>query len=86
MCSSTTQPTGYVVMALYKNGTSYNQFGYAAATTNFMNLSGVGCLVYLNGTTDYVEWYINQVTGTNVTYIGGGVGLSLISANMVRAA
>lgn len=86
MASSTGAATGYIVMALYKNGVSYNQFGYAAATSNFMNLSGVGCLVYLNGITDYAEWYINQVTGTNLTYNGGGTGLSLISANMVRAA
>lgn len=85
VASSSSGATGYVVMALYKNGSAYNQFNYSAVTSNFVNTSGGGVLLYMNGTTDYAEWYINQSTGGSLTYNAGSL-LSMISANMVRAA
>jgi hypothetical protein len=46
-------------IAIYKNGSSY-KFADTVATTYAMFISS---LVYLNGSTDYVEIYMNNVTG-----------------------
>ena len=50
-------------LQIYKNGSSFKKFqDVAANATNYMQLSG-SCLVYLNGTTDYVELYVLQNSG-----------------------
>ena len=50
-----------LTMYFYKNGSAYKQF----LSTNSANVSGGygSALVYLNGTTDYVELYANLSTG-----------------------
>jgi hypothetical protein len=67
-------------MALYKNGTSYRQVSelanYTASYTQSLQIS---TLVYMNGTTDYLEgwWTTNSANaatltaGTNYTYFTG---------------
>lgn len=58
-------------LAVYKNGAVY-----AAGANNYSNTTNglacdVSCLVYLNGTTDYVElWGYNAGSGTN-TFLAG---------------
>lgn len=59
--------------AIYKNGSVYS-YGVAAATGVSAT---VGCLVYMNGTTDYVELFgysattQNAVAGADLTYLDG---------------
>lgn len=56
----TTSTTG-VLLTIYKNGSRFKDGLYATNTNN----SSVNALVYLNGTTDYVELYGLFVTGQN---------------------
>lgn len=49
-------------VALYKNGSNYKEGNYVQ--TN-MGQSTVSCLVYLNGTTDFIELYGFFSTGQN---------------------
>lgn len=65
------------MLLLYKNGASYKRFGdfYTASTGNTF---GSSTLVYMNGTTDYLELYayISAITavidyGSSVTWFTG---------------
>lgn len=69
--------------AVYKNGSLFKQGldnnGSLATGSN------VSALVYLNGTTDYVGFYIFQA-GTGTITINAGAGSTYFQASMVRAA
>lgn len=54
-------------IAIYKNGSNW-QWGLDtnSITSHYWTLGG-SSLVYLNGTTDYVEIYMSQSTGSNLT-------------------
>ena len=50
------------IQAIYKNGSVYKYGSYNANATGVSQPS-VTCLVYLNGSTDYVEFYGSFTTG-----------------------
>jgi len=54
------------ILSVYKNGTSVTRLADFAITSAYANGVGGSCLVYLNGSTDYVELYaqINVASGT----------------------
>jgi hypothetical protein len=54
------------ILSVYKNGTSATRLADFAITSAYANGVGGSCLVYLNGSTDYVELYaqINVDSGT----------------------
>jgi hypothetical protein len=81
--SSTTSVTR-TLPALYKNGTVF-KYGVDVNTAT-AGRSQVSALVYLNGTTDYIEYYflLNGV-GTLSVASGGAVD-SFFQAALVRAA
>jgi len=70
--------------SIYKNGTGYsysiNNTASGAYSNNSMN-----ALIYFNGTTDYVEAYVNC---TNQGFYAGASnsGFMMLSGSMVRAA
>lgn len=67
---------------LYKNGANYV---YLDSRPSFNVLSGTVCdVVYMNGTTDYIEAY-GYITGTSPQFFGSTV-YSRFSASLVRAA
>ena len=67
---------------IYKNGTRYKRGsdGGTAITTNIADV------VYLNGSTDYVELYIYQYNGPSITLDGGEAQRVYFSGSMVRGA
>ena len=56
---------GTVVVDLYKNGTIFQRSPPGGNYAGALYLSGVTGITFLNGTTDYVELYITQQTGTS---------------------
>ena len=70
---------GVVGMKLFKNGNEYAKVEVPNSNTG-PQPSG-SSLVYLNGSTDYIEIYAFQNSGGNLT-----MGASEFSASMVRAA
>ena len=66
--------------AIYKNGTTYKRVFSTANSTQ----SEVTCLVYLNGSTDYIEAY-TFIIGTSPV-IASASDLTFFQASMVRAA
>jgi hypothetical protein len=69
------------IVAIYKNGSQFKN-GADVAATNLRGL-GVSCLVYMNGSTDYIELY-GWTQGT--TIIGGQAYQTYFQASMVRGA
>jgi hypothetical protein len=63
--------SGGAILYLYKNGGEYAQFSRLNMSPS-LNIMGSGSiLVYLNGSTDYVEMYVNQNSGSTLN-IGAG--------------
>jgi len=60
--------SGRWFLALYKNGTLSHYF--AATTTSGDEIMGSSVLMYLNGTTDYVELYARGTAGSPTIYAG----------------
>jgi len=52
----------FAIIALYKNGAQFNRVHLSDSGVNFT--ANCGTLVYLNGTTDYIEWYVYMDGGT----------------------
>lgn len=73
--------TAEFIPALYKNGSLY-QWGLNVATSSgHYNAGGAGALVYMNGSTDYLEAWVFQASG-------GALSLQLtsrLSGALVRA-
>lgn len=85
--NSTIQPLGSNInayIAAYKNGT-INQYGtFSGASTASNPIISISTLIYCNGSTDYIEIYVNS-GGTSVS--GGSAGnISNFSGFMARAA
>jgi hypothetical protein len=79
-----------VVAKLYKNGSSYlenyNSFVMSTGTTMSMPLSAV---VYMNGSTDYLEMYTNNydyTASSTMSALGSYSGYSNFSGSLVRGA
>jgi len=71
------------VVLIYKNGANYKQGSLGYSASGFSPETNVSSLVYLNGSTDYIEFYIiaNASGGLNV-----GANLNYFNAALVRAA
>lgn len=72
------------ICAVYKNGNIYKR-GSMNQTNSFSYGNALSALVYLNGTTDYIELYTIHNLGTNGT-LGYGSSVCFFQASMVRAA
>jgi hypothetical protein len=66
-----------VVVRFYKNGSNFNESQFFPSLLNSTNpyTNSVGCMISLNGSTDYVELYISLIgTGTLTLQNGNGAG------------
>jgi hypothetical protein len=70
-------------LRIYKNGAAWSNGIGGGITSGYINISD---LVYLNGTTDYVEFY-SFVTATTPIFVGGVTPtLTKASGSLVRGA
>lgn len=75
---------------IYKNGSSYKRtqgFNTISASTLLSEIYTQGsCLVYLNGSTDYVEiyLYVTTVGAANATIYAGGTEYTWFQAALIR--
>jgi hypothetical protein len=79
------QDTGTVTILqaeLYKNGSSYVTGGYIGTAATFY-IAAVSTLVYMNGTTDYLEGYCYSSATASV---GGAAVATFFTGALVRAA
>jgi hypothetical protein len=74
--------TTYFQLYIYKNGSNFKQGPITSSAGTYNN--SVNALVYLNGSTDYIELY-GQCTGVTTVFFSGNVN-TYFQAAMVRAA
>ena len=77
----------YLQAIIFKNGSAYAQGGYVT-TASGEGGSSVSCLVYMNGSTDYVELYAYLTVIGTATIYGGATpqAQTYFQGAMVRAA
>ena len=78
----------YTQAIIYKNGSPYAQGGYVTTTSTEAG-SSIASLVYMNGSTDYVELYayVSVTLGTATIYGGANPqAQTFFNGSMVRAA
>ena len=77
--------SGYYAQAqLFKNGSVFKYGVNTPSATNAYVRSNISTLVYLNGSTDYIELYATQNSGSS-NPLATGVADSYFQASMVRA-
>ena len=82
-----TASTALRSMNLYKNGAAVRRSQSISFATNGNTGNSFTGLVYLNGSTDYVEIYVVQATGGNLSiYNGNGSNYNWFEGSLVRAA
>ena len=82
--STATNPTNSGI-AIYKNGSIYNQCNSAGSTVTSVN-PAISAVVYLNGSTDYIEIYAYMNGGTGTLQAFGGSTYTYFSGSLVRGA
>ena len=79
--------TGQMTSSLYKNTSTEYVRGIQVANSVVSSICPcVSGLVYLNGSTDYVEYFVFQSTGSTLTYIANTIAESFFEAVLVRTA
>lgn len=71
-----------LIASIYKNGSNFKVGNNHNSST--IQTALVSCLIYLNGSTDYIEFYSFN-TGTAPVFLGGS-NTTYFQASMVRAA
>jgi len=77
---------GYVQAAIYKNGAQYSPGSACANNTSTGGSGLVADVVYLNGSTDYVELWGWQNSGGALTLIQIGNGANYFSGSLLAKA
>jgi hypothetical protein len=82
----TNTSTSEIIAVIYKNGTEY-AYGsnFSVASSNHYIMSNVSTVVYFNGTTDYVEIYGYQSTGSSLNVVNEA-RFTYFSGAMIRSA
>lgn len=85
-----TVSTAQIVLQVYKNGSAYERFidsnPSATLSVNGYIITGASTLMYMNGSTDYVELYGYYFGGTSTFNTTGATTTSRFSGSMVRSA
>jgi hypothetical protein len=77
--------TYFVVAAVYKNGANFKTGGISIANASAYPSGTVSSLIYLNGSTDYIELYIFQFSGSTQN-LQAALSTTYFQASLVRAA
>lgn len=83
--SSVSTTSGIMLVSLYKNGVRFldgNQIPFASNTPKSL----LSALVYLNGSSDYVELYAYQSSGGTVNLLSNGLTEGYFQAFLARSA
>jgi hypothetical protein len=78
--------TSGFILALYKNGSDYQHLMRDQYEVNFNQMPSGGTIVYLNGSSDYVELYVWQNGGSTQTFGQGTQNTTWFSGSLARSA
>jgi len=80
--SFTNAVTGYATLSFYKNGSTWASCSEVNLVTSSYNAITGTCLIYLNGSTDYVELYV--VTNGNAVIYGDVGNYTYFQGTFIR--
>jgi hypothetical protein len=83
---TSTASTRYAYCILYKKGTAFKQGAFSPLSSADYVAINVSSIIYLDGTTDYVQLYGGQNSVSTVTTIASGVSYTYFNGSLVRAA
>lgn len=76
-----------LIVSIYKNGAEAKRGNQSGGAASSGQAASVSCLIYLNGSTDYIEMYVFQSSGGALNIEGGNNGTaSYFQAFLARAA
>ena len=84
-CNYSTNNSGSRFLTLKKNGSSIKGFTLTGVNSTNYSVATVSALVYLNGSTDYVEVFASQNSGSTLS-TGGSASEVYFFGYMVRSA
>ena len=73
------------IISIYKNGVEYKRGSQGAVSSSPLEI-GVSAIVYLNGSTDYVELFGFQGSGTTATILANNYAYSYFQGILLKAA
>jgi hypothetical protein len=76
---------GYVQCAIYKNGNGYTVGSSVPNNSSVGGMVTASTVLFLNGSTDYVEFYVWQNQGASIN-LQTAAGCNTFSGSMVRSA
>jgi hypothetical protein len=79
-------PTAEVLPILYKNGVAFKRFTYNTSPSGGTQWGGTVSCIYMNGTTDYLEFYCYQASGGTSKNSSATQNETYFNGAMVRAA
>ena len=83
---SGTAVAGYIIAYIYKNGSSYKFVIAPYVASNGIGGTSLSSVIYCNGTTDYIEFYVYQNTGASQGLIGTNSTQIVFNGALVRGA
>jgi hypothetical protein len=73
--------------SIYKNGSAYIQANAVFPAGNIQTYANnLSQIIYMNGSTDYIEFYVNVYVSSGTPNYSGGQTGTLVSGTLVRAA
>jgi hypothetical protein len=81
-----TMSGGQVIVYIFKNGGEIRRLGQQPTASGVSQCPQGSALVYLNGSTDYIDAYVYQSTGSTQTFLNNLPAESYFQATLVRAA
>jgi hypothetical protein len=76
--------SGQVSSNIYKNGAGYQSTAANGSSTGVV--LNVSTILYLNGSTDYIEFYLYQNSGISFTTLASRADLNYFNACLIRSA
>ena len=72
----------------YKNGATFGKYSHISFSTTTLGdaVMSISAVVYLNGSTDYIEMYGYNNVATSPVFLGGTGGPTLFTGCLVRSA
>jgi len=83
--ASASSALNYNYVQFFKNGSSQEASAIYSPYSSISQIGSLSALIYLNGTTDYVELY-DQISGTGTLTIQNGSSFTFFSGFLARAA
>lgn len=78
--------SGQAIMSIWKNGTDGRRGSSMPLNSTISVYTNVSSLIYMNGTTDYVEVYVQQTSGGAININGGNSAYGYFQGHLVKAA